>query len=791
MENKPIHIHTEPGYIEAKDDAALNMANERRSGVYTKFASGFAFEKTAALTGTLKQGIYSHQGHKYICYSETIFSFIAAATGQKKICYLISEYVYKSNNVQEHTLKVLQGASSANPVPPALLKKDLFAIEATSTSQEAIYQIDITEGNITKISLVTSALDGVDVNDITGLQVQIDKKTDKSWSTDEQTRVNAEFSKKGDITYINQQDALKVDKTTYDAKMLDIDSKNGTQDTAIAAAKSAADTANTNAIAANTNADSRVKQTVYDAKIVLLDAKDKAQDDAIKVVQTANDANATNMTNKVDKKGDVMSGALQLPPTNPSGDYHATHKNYVDVQDSKKVDKTTYDAKMVALDNKNSTHDALIATKTDKTYVDAQDNKNLSLIGGTMTGPIQLPSANPTVATQATHKSYVDTRDALKADITFVNAEMLKQVSKSGDIMSGMLTLPLTKASEPRHATNKQYVDDLIAKQVTITDTADWQKQKITTDVGGTIGITKGVTFSKYFQDNPTMLRHFYANATDNTDSPGTLRGIIGNTGSVSTTAPNGVFWGIGIDYQRKLYGTHSKGNSSTTVEWVRYLDERDEDRIQLPSITKSDGKAKYVTTAGQTMTTFIASLPVGLNTVQIYSSHLSSGYPLGTGSQLRGDIFKMDANSANYKYGVCVVDLSDNSTNKLTFKGTLYGPEDIVSAEWLAIRVQRDMWETIYTSTTGLLLSSNKTLTVRKGMPKMVRITLEGRPIIEGNLEIMVNARKTVNVSTPHNYQSDGFFYGLFEFFDGSVKFERTFTGGASNTLMRIEAIY
>ena len=75
--------------------------------------------------------------------------------------------------------------------------------------------------------------------------------------------------------------------------------------------------------------------------------------------------------------------------------------------------------------------------------------------------------------------------------------------------------------------------------------------------------------------------------------------------------------------------------------------------------------------------------------------------------------------------------------------------------------------------------------------MPKMVRITLEGRPIIEGNLEIMVNARKTVNVSTPHPYQSDGFFYGLFEFFDGSVKFERTFTGGASNTLMKIEAIY
>lgn len=43
-----------------------------------------------------------------------------------------------------------------------------------------------------------------------------------------------------------------------------------------------------------------------------------------------------------------------------------------------------------------------------KTYVDAQDALKLDKTGGTLTGPLFLPAAAPTGATQATPKSYVD-----------------------------------------------------------------------------------------------------------------------------------------------------------------------------------------------------------------------------------------------------------------------------------------------------------------------------------------------------------------------------------------------
>ena len=43
-----------------------------------------------------------------------------------------------------------------------------------------------------------------------------------------------------------------------------------------------------------------------------------------------------------------------------------------------------------------------------KTYVDAQDALKLDKAGGTLTGPLFLPAAAPTGATQATPKSYVD-----------------------------------------------------------------------------------------------------------------------------------------------------------------------------------------------------------------------------------------------------------------------------------------------------------------------------------------------------------------------------------------------
>jgi|GEM_PF-5299687 len=443
MDNKPIHIHTEPGYVNAKDDAALNMANERRSGVYTKFASGFKLEKTAALTVTLRKGIYSHQGHKYIVYQDTSFTLIAAATGQKKIAYLVSEYVYKSGNVQEHTLKILQGTSAVSPSPPALKTANLFGIEATTTSQEAIYQIDIIEGSINKISLVTSVLDGVDTNDIQALQQQIDTKTDKTWTNAEQQRVNAAIDKKADTTHVNQQNALKVDKTVYDAKMTMLDNKNSDQDTKIAENKGAASTANTNAIDANNNANTRVKQTTYDAKMTALDNKGAAQDTAIKDIQKNVSTNVTEIGKMVKKSGDVMSGALQLPPSNPSGDYHAVHKTYVVTELAKKVNLTTYDAKIKTLDDKDKTQDTAISakletstfnaykttndnkvnTKADKTYVDTQD----TALGKRI-------DTNVTNIDKKADKTYTDTELGKKADKGSVQMQKITADNGSGKI---------------------------------------------------------------------------------------------------------------------------------------------------------------------------------------------------------------------------------------------------------------------------------------------------------------------------------------------------------------------
>ena len=87
--------------------------------------------------------------------------------------------------MQEHTLKVLQGASSANPVPPALLKKDLFAIEATSTSQEAIYQIDITEGNINLELVVYEDSRENALNELNLVFTKLMEKFKEDWNLDD------------------------------------------------------------------------------------------------------------------------------------------------------------------------------------------------------------------------------------------------------------------------------------------------------------------------------------------------------------------------------------------------------------------------------------------------------------------------------------------------------------------------------------------------------------------------------------------------------------------------------
>jgi hypothetical protein len=65
-----------------------------------------------------------------------------------------------------------------------------------------------------------------------------------------------------------------------------------------------------------------------------------------------------------------------------------------------------------------------------KSYVDGQDNLKVNKTGGTMTGALYLPSADPTSLTQAAHKSYVDSQ---------VSSIGTTYVRKSGDAMTGPL----------------------------------------------------------------------------------------------------------------------------------------------------------------------------------------------------------------------------------------------------------------------------------------------------------------------------------------------------------------
>jgi hypothetical protein len=80
----------------------------------------------------------------------------------------------------------------------------------------------------------------------------------------------------------------------------------------------------------------------------------------------------------------------------------------------------------------------------------------LPLTGGTMTGPISLPSANPTVPTQAAHKGYVDS--AIAASAATDDAKFLKL---TGGTLTGALVLS-GAPTQPLHAATKAYVDSFV-----------------------------------------------------------------------------------------------------------------------------------------------------------------------------------------------------------------------------------------------------------------------------------------------------------------------------------------
>ena len=89
-----------------------------------------------------------------------------------------------------------------------------------------------------------------------------------------------------------------------------------------------------------------------------------------------------------------------------------------------------------------------------KKYVDDQDALQVTKTGDTMSGALTLPSSDPTNDNHAARKAYVDNATAALTN---------DKVSKSGDTMTGALTLPDADPTNGNHATRKTYVDAQIA----------------------------------------------------------------------------------------------------------------------------------------------------------------------------------------------------------------------------------------------------------------------------------------------------------------------------------------
>ena len=174
-------------------------------------------------------------------------------------------------------------------------------------------------------------------------------------------------------------------------------------------------------------------------------------------------------TRFVNVTGDTMTGSLAMSNNNitgvntvqglvaPTSDDHAANKKYVDDEVADEA------AARVA-------NDALQVTK-------AGDSMSGNL---TMTSPAKvIQNQAPTSGDDLTNKTYVD-----NATTTLNN----DKVSKSGDTMTGALTLPGADPSSDNHATRKRYVDQQIAVAVSSgtpggpIDTANISDGAITTD---------------------------------------------------------------------------------------------------------------------------------------------------------------------------------------------------------------------------------------------------------------------------------------------------------------------
>ena len=171
----------------------------------------------------------------------------------------------------------------------------------------------------------------------------------------------------------------------------------------------------------------------------------------------------------INKAGDsgignlTMSGSLTLAG-NPGSDLVAAPKQYVDSAVLPLATQTSLTSHTSRTDNPHSVTKAQVGlgsvdntsdvNKPVSTATQTALNGKLDLSGGTLTGALALPSAAPTVGTQATNKLYVDDKVGAKLNNSGNN-------TYTGDlaISTGWLTLNGTNPLSANSAVTKSQID--------------------------------------------------------------------------------------------------------------------------------------------------------------------------------------------------------------------------------------------------------------------------------------------------------------------------------------------